>query len=174
MTRRELAMASHRPVAARRRAAVTCRAPTGVPGRMVAPCCAGRETSRDRCRRRWAGRWRDPEGTASLVLPITLWVAIVASIALLDVGAYLVAASRAQALADAAALAAVGADAGGSPRTEARRVADAGHGGLERCDCAAGTGRATVEVSVEVAGLVIPRLGATRVTATASAALVPP
>jgi hypothetical protein len=125
-----------------------------------------------------ASRPGDQDGIATLVLPLTLWVAVLLAIALVDVGAYLVAASRAQALADAAALAAVAADAPGertrSPVAEADRVVQAGDGWLERCDCRAGSEQASVTVSVAVPGLIIPTLGASRVAADAAAVLAPP
>ncbi len=120
---------------------------------------------------------RGEEGAASVVLPMTLWAATLIAIALIDIGAYLVAAGRAQSAADAAALAAVAVDApgaGGSPQREATRVVAVVDARLERCDCRRGSERATVEVSVAVPGLVIPTLGAGRVTAQASAVLVVP
>jgi|GEM_PF-1113091 len=138
---------------------------------------------RRRRRRRRHRRDRDPErggqqGSASLAFPMLLWIAGLVAIVTLDIGAYLVAASRAQALADAAALAAVSADAptarGGTPVREADRVVQRGRGWLEVCDCRAGSERATVTVSVAVPGLVLPTLGASRVAADASAVLAPP
>jgi Flp pilus assembly protein TadG len=115
---------------------------------------------------------------ASLVLPVLLWVATLVAIALIDVSAYLVAASRAQSLADAAALAAVSTDSSlplsGSPWGRAVTVVAASDGELERCTCAVGTGRAEAVVSVAVPGLLLPRLGAGRVEATAAAVLAPP
>jgi hypothetical protein len=121
---------------------------------------------------------QDEAGFASLALPVLLWVVTLAAVALVDVAAYLVAASRAQSLADAAALAAVTVDAAaparGSPRGRASIVVRAGDGRLERCGCRAGTGRASAEVSVPVPGLVLPRIGAARVIASAEAALAPP
>jgi hypothetical protein len=120
----------------------------------------------------------DEAGFASLALPVMLWVVTLATVALIDVTAYLVAASRAQSLADAAALAAVSVDAvtppQGSPRGRASTVVSAGDGRLERCGCRAGTGHASTEVSVHVPGLVLPRLGAARVVAAAEAVLAPP
>jgi sortase A len=120
----------------------------------------------------------DQRGSVSLALPLFVWVTTIATIALLDVAAYLVAASRAQSLADAAALAAVSADAAvpprGDPHRQASSVVAAGAGRLERCDCVAGSGRATAQVSVAVPGLVVPRLGAGRVLATSDAVLAPP
>jgi len=112
------------------------------------------------------------------VLPMVIWVATLVAIVIIDVGAYLVAAARGQSLADASALAAVSADATAThmslPLREATRVAVAGRGRLEACDCRSGSQRATVTVSVEVPGLVLPRLGARRVEATASSVLAPP
>lgn len=125
--------------------------------------------------------WRRLEGvdgTASLLLPMMLWVATLVGIAIIDVGAYFVAAARAQTLADGAALAAVSADVPGGtgqiPYTQAERVAHAGGGNLVECRCLAGLERATVTVSVPVPGLVLPTLGASRVAADASAVLAPP
>jgi hypothetical protein len=126
-----------------------------------------------------AARWQDLEaGGVTLVLPMLLWVATLVAIVAVDIAAYLVAASRAQSLADAAALAAVSADAPGyhgrGPIAEADRVVQAGGGWLEVCTCTPGTPRASVSVSVPVPGLVIPTLGASRVSADAQAVLVPP
>lgn len=118
------------------------------------------------------------DGTASLAFPMLVWIAALVAVATIDIGAYLVAASRAQALADAAALAAVSADVtpstGTTPVREADRVVQVGRGWLEECDCRPGRERATVTVSVEVPGLVLPTLGASRVAADASAVLAPP
>ncbi len=120
----------------------------------------------------------DQNGTASLLLPLLLWIATLLAIAAIDVGAYLVAAARAQTLADHAALAAVGADVPGSslgtPVAEADRVVQRGGGWLETCDCVVGRERAAVTVSVPVPGLIIPTLGAARVEAEAAAILAPP
>jgi nitrate/nitrite transporter NarK len=120
---------------------------------------------------------RDETAIASLVLPMLLWVATLVAVAVLDVAAYLVAAARAQTLADAAALAAVAPDiapAGRSPVAEADRVVQAGGGWLETCTCELGTDGAEVTVSVPVPGLVIPRFGAARVSAEAAAVVGPP
>jgi Flp pilus assembly protein TadG len=112
----------------------------------------------------------DEAGVATLFLPLLVWIATVATIVVVDVGAYLVAASRAQQLADAAALAAVSGDVRG-PRGAADRVVAAGAGSLEACSCVAGR-PAEVIVSVEVPGLVIPSLGARRVAASARAEVI--
>jgi hypothetical protein len=113
-----------------------------------------------------------------MLLPMMLWVATLVAIVIIDIGAYLVAAARAQSLADGAALAAVSTDVPGGrgqiPYTEAERVAHAGGGRLEECRCIGGRERATVTVSVAVPGLVLPTLGASRVAADASAILAPP
>jgi hypothetical protein len=123
-------------------------------------------------------RRADAEGGVTLVLPMLLWVATLVAIVTIDMTGYLVAASRAQALADAAALAAVSADVpfDGAlvPVVEADRVVRAGDGQLERCTCEPGSERAQVTVSVPVPGLVIPRIGASRVAADATAVLAPP
>lgn len=124
---------------------------------------------------RAAGR---DEGTVSVVLPLLLWFATVVVVVVIDVGAYLVAASRAQALADGAALAAVSASVpgydGAGPEAEAARVVTAGRGELEACACPVRAEHARVTVSVPVPGLVVPRIGASRVEADASAVLAPP
>lgn len=118
------------------------------------------------------------DGIATVALPMLLWIGTLAAIAVIDLGGYLTAAARAQTLADAVALAAVSADHeashGAVPNREADRVAVAGGGRLVTCVCASGTGRAQVSVSVPVPGLVLPTLGASRVTAEAAAALVEP
>jgi len=118
----------------------------------------------------------DERGMATVVLPLLVWFAALVAIGLVDVAGYLVAASRAQALADAAALAAVAADAvvdpARTPSGEAERVTAAGGGELERCACA--RGRADTLVSMPVSGLFLPKVGATRVRAGARAALAPP
>ena len=121
---------------------------------------------------------RRSDGFATVALPMLLWIGTLAAIAVIDLGAYLTAAARAQALADAVALAAVSADVEGaravSPIREADRVAVAGVWQLEECACAAGGARAVVTVSVAVPGIVLPTLGASRVSADAGAALVEP
>lgn len=112
-----------------------------------------------------------------MVLPLVLWFATVVVIVVIDVGAYLVAASRAQGLADGAALAAVAASVPGydgvGPEAEAARVVAAGGGELEACTCPARAEHARVTVSVPVPGLVVPRVGASRIEADASAMLAP-
>jgi hypothetical protein len=109
------------------------------------------------------------DGVASLV-PLLLWVVVLLTAVVLELGAHLVARAEAAALADATALAAV---AGGeAPEAEARRVVAAAGGRLEACDCAAGAGRAEVEVSVAVPTMLARPLGAPRAHAGSSAVLV--
>lgn len=105
-------------------------------------------------------------------LPLLLWVAVVATVVLIDLTGYLTSAARAQQLADAAALAAVSEDVRG-PRAAATVVVHAGGGSLVACDCDR-SGHAEVVVGVAVPGLVIPRVGAGRVEAIARATLVDP
>lgn len=112
-------------------------------------------------------------GVATLLLPMLVWFATLVAVFAIDLGAYLVAASRAQALADAAALAAVAGAAGsGAGARAASRVVAAAGGRLEECACG-GAGRAEVVVSVAVPGLLMPSLGAARVRARSEARLVP-
>lgn len=117
-------------------------------------------------------------GLATIALPMLVWIATIVAVVVIDMTAYLVAASRAQSLADAAALAAVVADIPGArvrtPTAEAERIVQAGDGQLESCACRRGSEHTQVTVSVAVPGLVIPTLGATRVTAEARAVLAPP
>lgn len=92
-----------------------------------------------------------------------------------DLGGYVVAAARAQSAADATAAAVVVAAGppGRAPRGEAHRVAAMNGARLESCACPVGRHRVTVEVSVQVDALVATRLGPRRVSARASARLVP-
>lgn len=120
-------------------------------------------------------RWRDDEsGALATPVLVVVWCGLCLAIAVVDVGAYLVAASRAQGAADAAALAAVAADLAqpAPPHIVARSVAGRNRARVESCDCRAGSGRVEVEVSVPVGGLLISRVGMQRVTASAEARLV--
>jgi hypothetical protein len=110
---------------------------------------------------------------SGLTLPLTLWTSVVAAVVVIDLAGYLVAAARAQQLADAVALAAVAQDVRG-PRAAAVEVAEAGGGSLVACDCTDGTGLVEVVVGVPVPGLVVPALGAGRVEASARAELLWP
>jgi hypothetical protein len=108
---------------------------------------------------------------SGLTLPILVWTTLVATVVVVDITGYLVAAARAQQLADATALAAVSPDVRG-PRAVAAELARAGGGLLEACDCPDGAGRAEVVVSVAVPGMMVPALGAGRVEASARAELL--
>ncbi len=119
--------------------------------------------------------WRDEDGLVATPALLLVWLGLLLGVAVVDVGSYLVAASRAQGAADAAALAAVAADlaAPAPPAIVARSVAGRGGAYVESCDCRAGSPQVEVTVSVPVGGLFIARVtGAQRVTATAAATLV--
>lgn len=117
---------------------------------------------------------RDQDGMVATPVLFVLWTGLLLAIVLVDVGAYLAAAGRAQAAADGAALAAIVPDrpAASSGQAAAWAVARRNGAHLDACRCPPGSGWASVEVSVEVGGLVVPRtLGMQRVTATADARL---
>lgn len=119
--------------------------------------------------------WHAESGLLATPVLLVVWCSLMIAVAVIDVGAYLVAASRAQGAADAAALAAVAADLAdpAPPLTVARSVAGRNRARVESCSCQAGRGHVEVAVSVEVGGLFIARVtGAQRVTATAEAELV--
>lgn len=115
------------------------------------------------------------DGSAVPLLAPALAAVAMLAVAIVDVTAYLVAASEAQAAADAAALAAVTArdhpTARADPAARAERVAVTAEARLERCDCH-GTGPVEVEVSVEVHAAVVTRFAGRRIHATARAELV--
>lgn len=125
-----------------------------------------------------AGRVAGEDASIVLLGGCGLVVALALLIVTLDATAYLTAASRAHALADAAALAAATVShphgEPGDPHTEAGRVAVAGGGRLLACGCPPGATIVEVEVSVAVPAVVITRHAARRVAATARASLVPP
>jgi hypothetical protein len=136
-----------------------------------------------------SARLQAEDGLTAFILPLVLWCTVVVAVVVIDIAGYLIAASRAQALADAAALAAVSAvipdlpgalpparatRAASDPVREAERVTRAGGGVLERCVCAPGQPDARVSVSVPVRGLVAPTVVARRVEAVAAAVLAPP
>lgn len=116
---------------------------------------------------------RRPRDDGSLLSlgAIGLVVAFMLTIVAIDAGAYLAAASRAQTIADSAALAAALAlDDGRSPSTAAQRVAGAAGLRLDECSCA----RLPVQVRVSspVVGLVVPQLTARRVVALSTATVL--
>lgn len=116
----------------------------------------------------------DQRGSVLVWLPVLLLLATLVAVVVIEFGGHLVAISRAATLADSAALAAVSTDVSarpGAPRTAALRVVTAGGGRLEACNCPPGARRARVRVSVEVPGVLAPRLGAARQSAEAQAVL---
>lgn len=121
---------------------------------------------------------REPGGREVTGAPIAAVLVLACTLAILvvDVAAYLGAAGRAQGAADAAALAAVTETAvapGGA--AAARRLAVANGARLESCRCPRHGPSAVVTVSVAVEGRLVGggRVGATRVTATATATRTP-
>lgn len=116
-------------------------------------------------------------GTAAFgLLGLLTGVLVVALVVVVDLGAYLLAAHRAQAAADAGALAAATAahpDHPGDPTVRAREAILGTDAVLVRCDCPRGA-RSTVEVTVRhpVGGLVVPRVWASTVDATAHATTI--
>ncbi len=122
---------------------------------------------------------RDETGSIVTLFGLALAVGALVLVLLVDLVAYLAAASRAQAAADAAAMAAVTvsdprARSPGDPQAEARRVAEAATGRVESCVCRPGLTFSRVEVSVEVPAIVVTRLAGRRVRATSEAELRPP
>ena len=112
-------------------------------------------------------------GWAGLALTVVMLVLVV------DLAAYLVASSRAQAAADAAALAAVAVSdprgrSPGDPAAVAREVASANGATVVGCRCADGDTHVSVTVRVDVRAIAATRFGHRAVHATAEAVLVPP
>jgi Flp pilus assembly protein TadG len=121
------------------------------------------------------GERRAEDGSLATPFLLVLLTSILLVTALVDAGAYLAAAARAQGAADAAALAAAAAEQiqPAPAHIVARSVAGRNGARVESCSCRAGTPRVEVEVSVPVGGLAVARLfGATRVAASAEALLV--
>jgi hypothetical protein len=148
-----------------------CRTRTGAP---LAPsgqaCCGAR-----RLRTCPADPPRAEEGSLATPFLLLLLSAILLTTAIIDAGAYLAAAARAQGAADAAALAATAADVvqPAPAHIVARSVAGRNGARVEDCTCHAGRPLVEVTVSVPVGGLVVARtFGAARVTASAEAQLV--
>jgi hypothetical protein len=113
---------------------------------------------------------RDGGSVVSLGV-VGLVVAVMLTVVAIDAGAYLAAASRAQTIADSAALAAaIALDEGRVPTAAAVRVVEAAGLQLEECRC----DRLPVEVEVSspVNGLVVPQLTARRVVALSTATVL--
>ena len=86
-------------------------------------------------------------------------MALVVAMGAADVGRALIARSRAEAVADLAALAAaqeLALPSGIDPSTVAAEYADRNGGRLVSCSCATGTSEAVVEVAVPVRGFLLP------------------
>lgn len=118
---------------------------------------------------------RGEEGSAVLLGGVGLVVALLVVAVALQATAVLAAAGRAQAAADAAALAAVRRTHDATPdaaQVVARRLATAAGGDLVACRCRAGMRQVRVEVAVPLRGVWLPPLRNRRVVATASARLV--
>jgi len=98
-------------------------------------------------------------GSVSVVVAAAVGMALVVSMGAADVGRALIARSRAEAVADLAALAAaqeLAFPSGVDPATFAADYADRNGGRLVSCSCAPGTLEATVEVAVPVRGFLLP------------------
>ncbi len=119
---------------------------------------------------------RSERGSVLVLLPLLLAATVLVTVVVIEFGGHLVAISRAASLADTAALAAVSAETSeraNPPWRAAAEVVAAGEGRLDHCDCPPGAGHARVRVSVEVPGLIRPRLGAARQSAESAAVLAP-
>ena len=119
------------------------------------------------------------DGTISLVVVVALAVSTVMAMLIVDLAAWGLANARAQAAADASALAAVvQASSGTDGRREAQRVAHANGATLVTCRCDGRDGRhgpataVSVTVATPISGFVMPLVGFERVHATASATMV--
>ena len=101
---------------------------------------------------------REARGSVSIIVAAGALLLALSALAVADVGSMFVARDRAQTAADAAALAAVGAqapvlDQGDDPEAAARDAAERNGASLASCECEVGTTDATVEVNV------VPKLG---------------
>ena len=97
-------------------------------------------------------------GSVSVVLAASLVIVLVLAMGTADLGRALVARSQARTAADAAALAAaqeLAIPSGADPAQLAAAYAEANRAVLIVCSCAVGTTQATVEVQVEVGGLLL-------------------
>lgn len=120
----------------------------------------------------------DEDGSALWLGWVGLATTVLVLVLVVDLAAYLVAGARAQAAADAAALAAVAVSdprsgLAGDPRAVAARVAAESGGGLRRCDCARRRGEVAVTVAIPVRAVAVSRFAGRTVTATSRAHLVP-
>ena len=98
-------------------------------------------------------------GSVSVVVAASVGMALVVSMGVADVGRALIARSRAEAVADLAALAGaqeLAFPSGVDPATLAADYAERNGARFVSCSCAAGTFEATVEVAVPVRGFLLP------------------
>jgi secretion/DNA translocation related TadE-like protein len=98
-------------------------------------------------------------GSVSIVVAAAVGMALVVAMGAADVGRALIARSRAEAVADLAALAAaqeLALPSGIDPATVAAEYADRNGGRLVSCSCATGTTEAVVEVAVPAHGFLLP------------------
>ena len=121
----------------------------------------------------------EPERGAVTIVAITgALILCLGALGAADLGSMLLARARAQSAADAAALAAVTAQApilgqGGDPEQAARDEADRNGAALIRCDCSSGSAFATVEVTVTPRLVFLPGWFGRTAHASARAALDP-
>lgn len=114
---------------------------------------------------------RSEEGSISVVVAAAVGMALVATMGVADVGRALVARSRAEAVADLSALAAVqeiALSSGSEPVAVAQDYARRNGARLLSCACEVGSSEAVVRVSVDVGGFLLP-LAAREVVGTARA-----
>jgi secretion/DNA translocation related TadE-like protein len=98
-------------------------------------------------------------GSISIVVAAAIGVALVVTMGAADVGRALIARSRAEAVADLAALAAaqeLALPSGIDPETVAAEYADRNGGRLVSCSCVTGASEAVVEVAVPARGFLLP------------------
>jgi secretion/DNA translocation related TadE-like protein len=99
------------------------------------------------------------EGSVSVVVAAAVGMSLVVTMGAADVGRALIARSRAEAVADLAALAAaqeLALPSGAEPASIAADYADRNGARLVSCSCAAGTTEAVVQVAVPVRGFLLP------------------
>jgi secretion/DNA translocation related TadE-like protein len=98
-------------------------------------------------------------GSISIVVAAAVGMALVATMGAADVGRAVIARSRAEAVADLAALAAaqeLALPSGTDPSAVAAEYASRNGARLTSCSCAAGSFEAVVEVAVPVRGFLLP------------------
>ena len=102
---------------------------------------------------------RAERGSVSVVVAAAVGMALVVTMGMADVGRALIARTRAEAVADLAALAAaqeLAFPSGADPASIAADYADRNQARVVSCDCAVGTSEAVVEVAVPVRGFLLP------------------